>query len=213
MVGTYDVSRVLPVEEVDPGTNLLVAGPPMTGKRTLAFDLLEGGCTDGEASVVVTTRESTDRLRNRYDCLEKGMEEGRTGIVDCVTRERGDSHVDSDTVRYVASPGDITDIGIRVGGLFQAVAEYGAVRTGLVSASTLLMYADLRRVYRFLHVLTGKVQSHDWLGVTVVETSDVQALDALAPLFDGLVRTRETDDGWQMRVVGLDRRPTDWVTY
>nr|WP_227373658.1 hypothetical protein [Haladaptatus halobius] len=37
--------------EVDPGTNLLIAGSLMTGKRTLAFDILaSGGQNDDGAS-------------------------------------------------------------------------------------------------------------------------------------------------------------------
>lgn len=39
----YDLADVLPDVELDPGTNVLVAGPPLTGKRQIAYDILASG--------------------------------------------------------------------------------------------------------------------------------------------------------------------------
>lgn len=54
----YGVGDELPVETVPEGANLLVAGPPLTGKRQLAQSLLADGCECGEGAVVVGTRDS-----------------------------------------------------------------------------------------------------------------------------------------------------------
>jgi KaiC/GvpD/RAD55 family RecA-like ATPase len=210
----YESVGTLPVDGLSPGTNLLVAGPPMTGKAGLATDLLEAGCEDGEQSVAVLTRDSARALRRRCDCLGSAIDSGRAGIVDCVSRQRGRAVRDTEWVSYVSSPSAITDVGIRLGHYFQAFHEAGGpTRVGLVSVSTLLMYTELRRVYRFLHVFTGKVSDLDWVSVAVMEMNDPEAVETLMPLFDGVVRTRESGGRREARVLGLGGGPSEWTTY
>ncbi|MFB6270435.1 MAG: RAD55 family ATPase [Halobacterium sp.] len=210
----YDVAEFLPVEEIPDGTSLLVGGPPLTGKRELALSLLDDGCGRGEGAVVVGTHESTDRIRERAPKVWEQLQDGRAGIVDCVTRQRGERIGDEELVKYVSSPGDITDIGIRLGGIFRRLeGECDQVRFGVSTVSTMLMYADTRRVYRLLHVFAGHVDRLGWLGLGVLDTSNKEPFDALAPLYDGMIQTRSTDGERELRVVGLGSKPTDWVTY
>jgi hypothetical protein len=81
------------------------------------------------------------------------------------------------------------------------------------TVSTMLMYADVRRVFRFLHVYAGHVERLGWLGVGVLDTSNKNAFDRLAPLYDAMVQTRRSDGGTEVRVVGLGRGRTDWTAY
>ncbi|MFB6079044.1 MAG: RAD55 family ATPase [Halarchaeum sp.] len=216
MADDYDVGDVLPVESVPAGTNLLIGGPPMTGKAALALSLIADGCPRDEGAVVVTTRDDADRLLARTTALADAVAEGRAGIVDCVTRERGDDPRETTWKRYVSSPGDVTDVGIRTAGLLHALDERGVerVRAGFVSLSTMLMYVEPRRLFRFLHVYTGRVQAGDLLGLGVMQLGDREAFDTFAPLFDGMVQTRLNDgDDRELRVVGVVDSPTDWVRY
>jgi len=216
MADAYDVGDVLPVDSVPAGTNLLIGGPPMTGKAALALSLISDGCPRDEGAVVVTTRDDADRLLSRTTALADAVAEGRAGIVDCVTRGRGDDPRETAWKRYVSSPGDVTDVGIRTAGLLRALDERGVerVRAGLVSLSTMLMYVEPRRLFRFLHVYTGRVQAGDLLGLGVMQLGDREAFDTFAPLFDGMVQTRLNDrDERELRVVGVVDSPTDWVRY
>jgi KaiC/GvpD/RAD55 family RecA-like ATPase len=213
-VSDYDVGDRFPVDEIPAGTNLLVAGPALTGKRRLALDLLADGCERGEGAAVVGTRDSVKSIRRNTPAIWEAVEDGRAGIVDCVSRQSGDTSDDTDLVKYVASPGDVTDVGIRLGGIFQRLERRcDRARFGVSTVSTMLMYADTRRVYRFLHVFTGHVERLGWLGVGVLDTSNKEAFDQLAPLYDGMVQTRNTDDGTEYRMVGLGEGRTDWVAY
>lgn len=210
----YDVAEWLPIDEVPSGSNLLVAGPPLTGKRELALDLVDEGCERGDGGIVVGTRDSTKRIRERAPSVWQAVKQGRGGIVDCVTRQRGEAVRDQDLVKYVGSPGDITDIGIRLGGVFQALeTTCDRARLNVSTISTMLMYADTRRVYRFLHVFAGHIERLDWLGLGVLDTSNKEAFDLLAPLYDGMIQTRAGDDGTELRVVGMGVGRTDWVPY
>lgn len=211
---SFDVADRLPVDEIDGGTNLLVAGPPLTGKREFALSLLDEGCEHGEGGIVVGTRDSTKSIRQRAPNVWTAVKQNRGGIVDCVTRQRGESTRDQDLVKYVGSPGDITDIGIRLGGIFQQLEdECEMARMNVSTVSTMLMYADTRRVYRFLHVFAGHIERLGWLGFGVLDTSNKEAFDVLAPLYDGMIQTRTTDEGNELRVVGLGHGRTEWVPY
>ena len=94
--------------------------------------------------------------------------------MDCISRQRSMVAVrDTDEVRHVSGPGDLTGIGILASGqLRQWYRADEPVRgaLGLHPLSTLLMYANLRRVYQFMHVLTGRVHSAACIGAYALDT-------------------------------------------
>mgnify|MGYP000406884056 CR=1 FL=1 len=211
----YELGSVFSDVDVDAGTNLLVEGPPMSGKRDLGFDVLATGARGGEGSIVVSTKDSAERVIEDFG-EHVGDVEPLLGVVDCVTKQQGmGTATESELVRYASSPVDLTGIGIELSELLRALYQQRGVtqnRILLHSLSTLLMYSDLQTVFRFLHVFTGRVQSADALGVFVVDSSahDEQTVSTLKQLFDGIVTIRESEDGgFEARLVGIDDG-TDW---
>ncbi len=192
----YELDPVLEGASVDPGTNILVSGPPLTGKRKLSMELLADGANAGEGSVIVTTRDSADRVVADYRSLLDAPAETPFGVVDCVTQHQGRSVQDSATVKYASSPVDMTGIGIKFS---EYVEEFhsgrGLTRNRVMldSLSTLLMYADLQTVFRFMHVLTSRIESADALGIHTIESTahDEEAMNTLKQLFDGVLETGE----------------------
>jgi KaiC/GvpD/RAD55 family RecA-like ATPase len=191
----YDLSPALDVE-VDPGTNLLFAGPPLTGKRSLAMDVLAEGTGRGEAAIVVTTKDGAQRVLDDY--RDRVDIEGRpVAVVDCVTRQQGVGEVrDDDRIKYASSPVDMTGIGIKLSEFLELFYQDRGVeqtRVMLHSLSTLLMYSDLQTVFRFLHVFTGRIQSVDGLGLFCIDSTahDDRTMNTLKQLFDGIVTTSE----------------------
>jgi KaiC/GvpD/RAD55 family RecA-like ATPase len=207
----YDLADVLPESEVDPGTNVLVAGPPLTGKRRVAFDVLASGATRGDGSIIVTTKDSADKVLESFtDTLADGIDPD-VGVVDCVTKQRGIGTIDDDPrIKYASSPVDMTGIGIKLSEFLQAFYEERGLtenRVLLHSVSTLLMYSDLQTVFRFLHVFTGRIQSADALGIYVIDSTahDDQTMNTLKQLFDGVIELDEAADGEdpEIRTAGL----------
>jgi KaiC/GvpD/RAD55 family RecA-like ATPase len=191
----YDLSPALDAE-VQPGTNVLVSGPPMTGKRELIFELLAQGTEAGEAAIVVTTKDAADRVLDNY--REHTDIEGKpVAVVDCVTRQQGVGEVrDDERIKYTSSPVDMTGIGIKLSEFLEFFYQDRGVertRIALHSLSTLLMYSDLQTVFRFLHVFTGRIQSVDGLGLFAIDATahDDQTMNTLKQLFDGIIRTHE----------------------
>lgn len=194
----YDLSPVLD-PQVDPGSSILVTGPPLTGKRALALDILAEGTRAGEAAIVVTTKDGATRVLEDYGG-RVDIENRPVAVIDCVTRQQGVSEVrDDDRVKYTSSPVDMTGIGIKLSETLESFYQgHGVDRTRVMvhSLSTLLMYSDLQTVFRFLHVFTGRVQSVDGLGLFCIDSSahDDQTMNTLKQLFDGIATTSEDEE-------------------
>ena len=190
----YDLSPVLDAT-VDPGTNLLISGPPLTGKRTLALDILANGTKNGEGAIVVTTKDSANRVLEDY-ASRTSYEDKPVAVVDTVTRQQGVSDArESDRIKYASSPVDMTGIGIKLSEFLQAFGDRGIEENRVMvhSLSTLLMYSDLQTVFRFLHVFTGRIQSVNGLGLFSIDSTshDEQAMNTLKQLFDGVITVPE----------------------
>ncbi|WP_435195507.1 RAD55 family ATPase [Natronomonas sp. EA1] len=199
----YELGGSLAGTEVAPGNSLLITGPALSGKDRLGFEFLEHGLANGEGAIIVTNRDSADRLRRDHEVLfEAGPP---VGIVDCITKHQGQGTIrDSDDIRYASSPEDMTGIGIKFSNLLEGFYKERGVtknRVLFTSLSTLLIYSDLQTVFRFLHVFTSRIENADALGLFVLESEahDSQAMNTLSQLFDGLIRIEE-DGGIETRL-------------
>ncbi|WP_254274067.1 DUF7504 family protein [Haloarcula marina] len=213
----YNVGDSLPVDGVAPGSTLLVVGPPMTGKRELVTRLLAKGFSDGDGVAVVTTDSSAADVRESIAQYAEMPPEGLPlGIVDCL----GDAH--DRTERHsldsrVGSPADLTGIGMELTSLLEALYEGHSrtLRVGLLSLTTMSMYAPPEQVVRFLHVVSNRIAEANGVGFVVAhsDTMDEEHLQRLRSFVDGVVEIRERETDVQLRVVGVDSEPTAWVPY
>jgi KaiC/GvpD/RAD55 family RecA-like ATPase len=188
---TYDLGERLDNRTVPAGTNLLVVGPPMAGTRRFGMELLAAG--DEDRPIIVTNRESARTIRSDHaDCLD-----GPVGVIDCVTKQGGEPRLDSPSVRYAASPDDLTGIGMELTDVLTEGPDgtSGGKRVLFDSVSTLLMYSDIERTSRFLDVVTARIEEQDAIGLFALNSlaHDDEVYERLCRLFDGAVRLN--DDG------------------
>jgi len=208
----YDLADIVPDADLDPGTNLLISGPPMTGKRRVAFEILASGTDRGEGVIVVTTKDGARRVLSEYEDFVSNPDDADVGVVDCVTKQQGGSNLEDDRrVKYASSPVDMTGIGIKLSEFLEEFYEVRGHRRNRIllhSVSTLLMYSDLQTVFRFLHVFTGRVQSADGLGLYVIDSSahDDRTMNTLKQLFDGIITVEEGDDEPVVSSMGIRTR-------
>ncbi len=74
------------------------------------------------------------------------------------------------------------------------------------------MYAELETVFRFVHVLAGRIDSIDGIGFFVIDptTHDESTVNTLKQLFNGMIEIR--DDGHrEIRFAGIPDTPSDWT--
>ncbi|MGA9400699.1 RAD55 family ATPase [Haladaptatus sp.] len=207
----YNLGETFSGMEVSPGTNLLVAGPPMTGKRRLTFDVLAHG--DDSGTIIVTTKSTGKQVLSEYESRRTDGD-SPIGIVDCVSKQQGMNPGPLDGIEFASSPVDMTGIGIKLSEFLQRFYDSGvrSNRIAFDSLSTLLMYSNLQTVFRFLHVFTGRVQSAEALGLFVIDSwaHDAKTLSTLRQLFDGEIEIREADDDEsEVRIKGIGPT-TDW---
>jgi len=215
-----ELAADLDASAIPDGSNVLVVGPAMTGKRRLLHGVLAADGADDRATAFVTTRKGGETVESEYRVVHPDVAE--FAVVDCVSRQRGfGSAAESDTRRLVSSAGDLTGIGIGVTDFmrrFYGSDDVASASVGMHTLSTLLMYADIRRVYQFLHVLTGRVESSGFRGGFVIDTPvPDSSLGVLKQPFDGVVEVREVDESGEReyRVRGLpdDAGPRRWTTF
>lgn len=208
-----------PLIDFDPGTNVLVSGPPLIGKYDLMLGTLARGTERGEGSVVVATRDDERAVLRDYERISPEFDRSRVGVVECISGQRGGEteHDGEALVRRASSPADLTGIGIGASELMGDLHDAGAggLRLGVDSLSTLLLYTEFDRLARFLHVLSGRIDRAGGIGLFVINpgTIDAAQFDQLKTLFDGLVELRERDERREIRVRGLPGTDDEWRPY
>jgi len=184
----YDLGPALEAQTVDLGTNLLVSGPPMSGVRRLAFEILAHGIRNNEAALVITTRFGAHRVLADLGTLVD-IEDAALGVVDCVTRGQDQAHGDDQRVSYVTSPAALTQIGIEFSKFISEFDTRGfeQVRVVFDALSTMLPYVSTESVFKFVHVLAGQITDADGLGMGVIEpaANDEETRRTIEELFDG----------------------------
>jgi KaiC/GvpD/RAD55 family RecA-like ATPase len=198
---------------IDGGTNIMLIGPPMCGKEALLNSIMAGGLKSGEGVILVETR-----LPGREALLKLKPPVGsRVGIVDCVTRSLGVNVPDTASVKHISSPVDLTGVGVRVS---QFADEFGRAESDnymlcIDSLSTMLMYSNLQTVYRFMHVMSGRIVMQHNLGVYLVDEDmhDAQTIATLKQLFNAVLHVKINGDHTYVRATGFTPRPTQWFEF
>ena len=206
------------IDGIRNGSNLMLIGPPMSGKETIINNIVHNGLQAGEAAVIVTTRQSGENVIEwyNYNHLEISLE--RLGIVDCVTKTLGVPTSDTPNIKRASSPVDLTGIGVKISQFledFWMKKNIRKTRLCINSLSTILMYSNIQTVFRFLHVFTGRVKAAGAIGIYVVEEGmhDDQAIATLKQLFDGVIEIKHDQDINYIRIAGLGNKPSPWYEY
>jgi KaiC/GvpD/RAD55 family RecA-like ATPase len=220
--GAYDLSDPLDVDalrSVRPGSNILVSGPAMTGKRDLAMSILADGSRDGEGAIIMTTGDRAADVIDDYRDRVPDLDESRVAAVDC--RGEGDRSSDQSPyggyIHHVTSPGDLTGIGIGITKSLETLGNNGASRGrfALDSLSTMLTYTDKKVVFKFCHVLSSRFDSAGYVGLFTIDSGahDEQTLQVIKQAFDGMIEIRENDGVREARVKGLAGTPSEWQEF
>jgi KaiC/GvpD/RAD55 family RecA-like ATPase len=212
----YEFPPHLPLSGVDPGTNLLVSGPSASGARELALRLAVPPAGSDEGLLLVSADVPGRALLDRCDELERPVDRGRLGIVDCAgtvvdEHRRFSTHGDP-----IDDPGQLDRVGVELSTLYESIVEGGVdrVRLGVFSLSSMVSSAPHREVSRFVHMLSGRVIATDDLGVYLVDstTTDSRLVDSVAGFCDGRIEVRSPGVGdFEVRVEGLEDQPTSWT--
>ncbi|GAB3317864.1 RAD55 family ATPase [Haloplanus salinarum] len=208
----YPLCDVLPldVDALDPGMNVLVSGPAMSGKRDLVFDLLAPS-EPTDPIVVMTTDDPAPRIHAEFEDRGVRIDPETFRVVDA-SGAPGD---DDPTVHRVNSPADLTGMGVAFTEAVEEVDSPPRLRLGFVSISTLLQYVDAERAFSFLHVLSRRTSAAGYLGVYSLDptTHEDRFVNVVTSIFDAAIELREEDGTREIRVRGLPGVAAEWTEF
>lgn len=169
----------------------------------------ENAAPPAESNVLsVTLNESADAVAERWiRCV--GRLPGQLAVITVGDTNRGAAATDGGggpsgpsgydmSTAVVSSPGDLTGLGIKLSQCLSAWDDHDDETTvRFDSLTTLLQFADLKRSFRFIHVLTGRISSAGAVGYFHLDPGahDEQTLATLRGLFD-VVLERQDDGKW-----------------
>lgn len=202
------------------GSNILLIGPSMSGKESISNHIIHDNTVKNDNAVmVVTANEPGFSILERFKRLEPKLLLSRVGLVDCIsTRYGGEYAVENDNIKFVNSPEDLTAIGIKISQFFEEffiMKKIPKIQLHIVSLSTFLMYSNIQTVFRFLHVLTGRIKMADAIGIYVIDSEmhDPHILTAIKLLCDCMIEVKSENDKNFIRTVGVLSEPTEWLEY
>jgi hypothetical protein len=183
--------------DVDDASNVLVLGASAeSGTGDACIDLLAGPTPGRPAVLAVLYGLSPGEFVARWSARrDTPPEDG--GIVTV-----GDTEASVDghawTAHAVANPADLSSVGIELSDLLSSLNAPGEGGTAVCfdSLTALLDHTDLQQAFRFLHVVTGRVESAGAVGHYHVDPDahDRQSLATLEGLFDAVVAVDENGD-------------------
>jgi len=217
---------ILPIDGVEPGTNILVKGPSGSGARDVALLLANSeryqdvpgmGSLDSyrnEGTLLLSADIRGRSLLDRADELVDSFDRSRTAVLDCSGIEDEDHRFDHyDTP--IEGPGDFLAIEMQFATLYETLCQsgYDRIRIGVFSISSLLAHSDLQTASRFIHMLTGRIMATGDLGVFVIDESleSAVAVDIFEHFFQQSIEVRQSEGSQvEIRNSGIGRETTEW---
>lgn len=194
------------VGELGGANTVLLLTPPLgEGDGDACSSLLSGVPAEDANVLSVTFNQSPDTRIERWRATDGPADPANLGfvVVGDGVRSAAAAHPVGGpepedfgpTVVSVSSPADLTGIGIKLGNFFEEWADdTNDLLLCFHTLTTFLQYADLRSVYRFVHVLTGRIRSAGGMAHFHLDPAahDERTVNTLLGLFDAVVEQDES---------------------
>lgn len=204
------------------GTNFLILAPPMSLAEELAYSLTRP--LTGEYAIVLSTNDRAAEVVDAFKVI--GVDKRYVGTIDAITKSSTPGIADTNRLMFVASPTDLTGIGIKFSKMVELIfdGDFSDGESGLFpppvrfcvnSVSTLLMYRKLEVLYQFLHVLTSKLKKIDGVGFYLLnkESFDEKTVSLIKQLMTGVIEVKVEQNVNYMRIQGIKGLSSDWVKF
>ena len=175
------------------GTNVLIYGPPFTGKEVLVNAFVAEGLKMGVPVIWVITEKPPKDIRDEMMYLLSGYEEyekkGLVRYVDSYSRSMGDETVDEYT-DFIDAPTDYEAIQKAVENAAKTFKEsHQYYRLAFRSISTMIAYLDPNTAFRFLSPIAGRRKRDRAVAMYTIEKGvhGEQEIQMLGSLMDGMI--------------------------
>ena len=202
------------------GSNVLVYGPPFTGKEVLLNVFIAEGLKKGVPAIWVLTEKTPKEIREEMQFVVSGYAEyeklGLVRYVDAYSRSMGDENEDPYT-DYIEAPTDYESIQKAIEGAakhFKDKHEY--YRVGFRSISTLIAYLDPGTAFRFLSPVAGRRKRDRAVSLFTIEKGvhGEQEIQMIGSVMDGMIEFKVENLNTFLSVRGIcDVQSRAWIRY
>ncbi|WP_298666476.1 hypothetical protein [uncultured Methanofollis sp.] len=183
------------IGDIRPPSNILLLAPPFCDAERLAYTLVRP--SDNDHTIVISTDEDAPTVYASFAG-------GKVWVLDCITKSMDPAVADTEGVKYVGSPADLTGLGIKFTKILDSVqksgeaedAAPGQVRVCVNSLSSFLIYTKLEAIYRFYHIFSARIRRMNGIGIYILNPGSVdeKTISTLKQLMTGILKV-ETCDG------------------
>ncbi|MDQ2073738.1 DUF7090 family protein [Haloarcula sp. NS06] len=173
-------------ETVPGGTGVLLLHPSTGETDRLDTDFL---ATDTDSMLVISTRTTAREVKQKLEYYE--VDESKATILDTLSVERGYTRRQSESVRYVSAPDDLSGIVSEAETFLQE--HDGKLRVTFDSLTELIYYADEDGALSAVEDILDLLDEYDAVGMFHLadEVHDEETVAAFRDLFDGVIELSE----------------------
>ncbi len=202
------------------GSNVLIYGPPFTGKEVVVNRFIAEGLKKGIPAIWVLTDKSPGDIREEMLFVLSGYEEyeklGLVRYIDAYSRSMGET-IEEPNVVYLEQPSDHEGIMKEVDKISgELLQEHKYYRLAFRSISTLIAYLDSSTAFRFLNPFAGKRKRQKAVSLYLIEKGmhTEQEIQMLGSMMDGMIDFKVEQLSTFLSVKGVcDVQSRAWIKY
>ncbi len=202
------------------GNNILVYGPPFTGKEVVINGFIAEGLRKGIPAIWVITDKMPSEIREEMMFILQGYEEyekmGLVRYVDAYSRSIGVDDVEPN-VTYIDEATDFKEIEKAVDDIAKdLLKEHKYYRLGFRSISTLIAYLDSASAFKFLQPFCGRRKRDRAVAFFSIEKGmhDDQDIQMIGSVTDGIIDFKLESLKTYLSIRGLgDVQSRAWIDY
>lgn len=205
------VSEILPEGTLN--SNILISGPTLADKDTIAFDLLTESWASERPPFVITATDTADQFRSRFSAVSPpNRRVGDMYVIDCAESWQDGDSTEMPTCTS-STPADLTGVGICLSKGYDQVEASGGRVILLDNLSTFLVYSDVDRTSRFVSAINNRVTEFGDITVQLldIDTIDDTVKNQLFHLFPTVIEVRQKEGKTLLKVRG--DTDTSWTEY
>ncbi len=191
------------------GSNIMVYGPTFSGKSIFVRYIFKEMIKEGYGGIYILTKDSAESL---IDWLGNSYDPSRVKIIDCITKSTLGEAKDTDSIKRETVM-NLTGISAKINKFLEEFWRNNIRDIILIfdSLSTILMYLNIQTIFRFLHILTGRIKITGAIAFYIVEEGmhDDKIIATLKQLFNGVIEFKEENGKKYVRFVSPFKK-TEW---
>jgi KaiC/GvpD/RAD55 family RecA-like ATPase len=201
---------------LNPGSNILLYGEPLCGKKLLLMQYIYEGLRSQTPGIFVLTDfgylEWKKRMKNSGWDIEMYEQNGMVQAIDCFSRQFEPSLKTGGNISFANGPAALSNISLHIAKIQDMIVqEFPQHRFALHSLSSLLEENDEQTFFRFLQFMTGRFRREGAISFFTLEKGmhDQKQVTMIEHLMDGII---EFENG-KLRAKGIAGADESWYPY